>query len=28
VGFGGGLWRKKHLLELEARVSMERDWAL
>jgi methylated-DNA-[protein]-cysteine S-methyltransferase len=28
VGFGGGLWRKKHLLELEARVRIEREWAL
>jgi methylated-DNA-[protein]-cysteine S-methyltransferase len=24
VGFGGGLWRKKRLLELEARVTVER----
>jgi methylated-DNA-[protein]-cysteine S-methyltransferase len=28
VGFGGGLWRKKHLLELEARVRIEQEWAL
>ncbi|HLL65129.1 MAG TPA: methylated-DNA--[protein]-cysteine S-methyltransferase [Micromonosporaceae bacterium] len=27
VGFGGGLARKRYLLELEARVCMERDWA-
>lgn len=26
VGFGGGLPRKRHLLELEARVRMEHDW--
>jgi methylated-DNA-[protein]-cysteine S-methyltransferase len=26
VGFGGGLWRKKLLLELEARVRIERDF--
>ncbi|MEV6931513.1 methylated-DNA--[protein]-cysteine S-methyltransferase [Dactylosporangium sp. NPDC051485] len=28
VGFGGGLWRKKHLLELEARVRIEREFGL
>jgi len=28
VGFGGGLWRKKLLLELEARVRIERQFAL
>jgi methylated-DNA-[protein]-cysteine S-methyltransferase len=27
VGFGGGLDRKRRLLELEARVSLERAWA-
>ena len=26
VGFGGGLPRKRHLLELEARVSLEKAW--
>jgi methylated-DNA-[protein]-cysteine S-methyltransferase len=26
VGFGGGLWRKKLLLELEARVRVERSF--
>jgi methylated-DNA-[protein]-cysteine S-methyltransferase len=26
VGFGGGLPRKRHLLELEARVTLERAW--
>ncbi len=26
VGFGGGLPRKRQLLELEARVRMEHDW--
>lgn len=26
VGFGGGLWRKKHLLELEARVRIEQTF--
>ncbi|HEX2356610.1 MAG TPA: methylated-DNA--[protein]-cysteine S-methyltransferase [Micromonosporaceae bacterium] len=26
VGFGGGLARKRHLLELEARVTLERTW--
>jgi methylated-DNA-[protein]-cysteine S-methyltransferase len=26
VGFGGGLSRKRYLLELEARVTMERAW--
>lgn len=26
VGFGGGLPRKRHLLELEARVAFERAW--
>jgi methylated-DNA-[protein]-cysteine S-methyltransferase len=26
VGFGGGLPRKRHLLELEARVNLERLW--
>lgn len=26
VGFGGGLPRKRHLLELEARVALERAW--
>lgn len=26
VGFGGGLPRKRHLLELEARVAIERAW--
>jgi methylated-DNA-[protein]-cysteine S-methyltransferase len=26
VGFGGGLPRKVHLLELEARVMIEREW--
>ncbi|WP_432833478.1 methylated-DNA--[protein]-cysteine S-methyltransferase [Dactylosporangium sp. CA-092794] len=28
VGFGGGLWRKKVLLELEARVRIEREFGL
>ncbi|GIG62378.1 methylated-DNA--protein-cysteine methyltransferase [Longispora fulva] len=28
VGFGGGLHRKKHLLELEARVRVEREFGL
>jgi methylated-DNA-[protein]-cysteine S-methyltransferase len=28
VGFGGGLHRKRYLLELEARVAMERAWGL
>ncbi|WP_433054122.1 methylated-DNA--[protein]-cysteine S-methyltransferase [Dactylosporangium sp. CS-033363] len=28
VGFGGGLWRKKILLELEARVRIEREFGL
>ena len=28
VGFGGGLWRKKRLLELEARVRIEREFGL
>jgi methylated-DNA-[protein]-cysteine S-methyltransferase len=27
VGFGGGLPRKRYLLELEARVEFERAWA-
>lgn len=27
VGFGGGLPRKRHLLELEARVAIQRAWA-
>lgn len=27
VGFGGGLPRKVHLLELEARVSLQRAWS-
>ncbi|MBM0278560.1 methylated-DNA--[protein]-cysteine S-methyltransferase [Micromonospora tarensis] len=27
VGFGGGLPRKVHLLELEARVALQRAWA-
>ncbi|MQA25458.1 MAG: methylated-DNA--[protein]-cysteine S-methyltransferase [Micromonosporaceae bacterium] len=27
VGYGGGLHRKRHLLSLEARVSIERDFA-
>ena len=26
VGFGGGVWRKKRLLELEARVRIEREF--
>jgi methylated-DNA-[protein]-cysteine S-methyltransferase len=26
VGFGGGLPRKRHLLELEARVALQRAW--
>jgi methylated-DNA-[protein]-cysteine S-methyltransferase len=26
VGFGGGIDRKRHLLELEARVALERTW--
>jgi methylated-DNA-[protein]-cysteine S-methyltransferase len=26
VGFGGGLPKKRHLLELEARVALTRDW--
>lgn len=28
VGFGGGLPRKRHLLELEARVALTREWGL
>jgi methylated-DNA-[protein]-cysteine S-methyltransferase len=28
VGFGGGVDRKRRLLELEARVSLERRWGL
>jgi methylated-DNA-[protein]-cysteine S-methyltransferase len=28
VGFGGGLWRKKKLLELEAKVRIEREFGL
>ena len=28
VGFGGGLDRKRRLLELEARVALERSWGL
>ena len=28
VGFGGGLWRKKLLLELEARTRIEQDFLL
>jgi methylated-DNA-[protein]-cysteine S-methyltransferase len=28
VGFGGGLERKRKLLELEARVALERYWAV
>jgi len=28
VGFGGGLWRKKRLLELEARVRIEHEFGL
>ncbi|MFI5913884.1 methylated-DNA--[protein]-cysteine S-methyltransferase [Dactylosporangium sp. NPDC051541] len=28
VGFGGGVWRKKILLELEARVRIEREFGL
>jgi methylated-DNA-[protein]-cysteine S-methyltransferase len=28
VGFGGGLWRKKLLLELEARVVIERQFGV
>jgi methylated-DNA-[protein]-cysteine S-methyltransferase len=28
VGFGGGIWRKKILLELEARVRIEREFGL
>jgi methylated-DNA-[protein]-cysteine S-methyltransferase len=27
VGFGGGLSRKRYLLELESRVAMQRAWA-
>ena len=27
VGFGGGLPRKRHLLELEARVALQRAWS-
>jgi methylated-DNA-[protein]-cysteine S-methyltransferase len=27
VGFGGGIPRKRHLLELEARVSFESLWS-
>jgi len=27
VGFGGGLPRKRHLLELESRVAMQRTWS-
>ncbi|MEH1164923.1 methylated-DNA--[protein]-cysteine S-methyltransferase [Micromonospora sp. CPCC 205539] len=27
VGFGGGLPRKVHLLELEARVALQRQWS-
>ncbi|MEV6599000.1 methylated-DNA--[protein]-cysteine S-methyltransferase [Actinoplanes sp. NPDC051346] len=27
VGFGGGLPRKRHLLELEARVALEKAWS-
>jgi methylated-DNA-[protein]-cysteine S-methyltransferase len=26
VGFGGGIERKRRLLELEARVALERAW--
>ena len=26
VGFGGGVWRKKVLLELEAKVRIEREF--
>jgi methylated-DNA-[protein]-cysteine S-methyltransferase len=26
VGFGGGIDRKRRLLELEARVSLEHQW--
>jgi methylated-DNA-[protein]-cysteine S-methyltransferase len=28
VGFGGGIDRKRRLLELEARVTLERQWGL
>jgi methylated-DNA-[protein]-cysteine S-methyltransferase len=28
VGFGGGLPRKRFLLELEARVALQREWAI
>ncbi|WP_433611972.1 methylated-DNA--[protein]-cysteine S-methyltransferase [Dactylosporangium sp. CA-139114] len=28
VGFGGGLWRKKIMLELEAKVRIEREFGL
>jgi methylated-DNA-[protein]-cysteine S-methyltransferase len=28
VGFGGGIERKRRLLELEARVALEREWGL
>jgi methylated-DNA-[protein]-cysteine S-methyltransferase len=28
VGFGGGLPKKRHLLELEAKVALTRDWGL
>jgi methylated-DNA-[protein]-cysteine S-methyltransferase len=28
VGFGGGIWRKKVLLELEAKVRIEREFGL
>jgi methylated-DNA-[protein]-cysteine S-methyltransferase len=28
VGFGGGVWRKKILLELEAKVRIEREFGL
>jgi methylated-DNA-[protein]-cysteine S-methyltransferase len=28
VGFGGGIDRKRRLLELEARVALERAWGL
>ncbi len=27
VGYGGGLHRKRHLLQLEARITIERDFA-
>jgi methylated-DNA-[protein]-cysteine S-methyltransferase len=26
VGFGGGIERKRHLLELEARITLETAW--